>query len=172
MRQNPSFAELQSLLGTVALTKPRISESARAVLGATGDLISELGLPSSEADWFFAHDDIEVWPEADGARYQADGVLAEVANAVRIGRNEFGTFLINCSNGHVVYVEDAKQAQLINTSVERFLFFVGRIHRSEASGFADVAALIADCEAVDPEPLRNREGIWSVTLEEVEAGLY
>lgn len=172
MKENLSISELQLLLRPVALVRPSISEDARDLLGASAKTIEYLGLPVRQADWFQAEWAIEPCPEAAGARYTINGATVEIANPVRIGRSEFGRTIVDGTTGHVVYVDESRETQLINVSLERFLYFVGRFRQSADKGFVDVSNLKADFEDTDPAPLQNPDGVWSLSIEEAEAGLY
>jgi hypothetical protein len=172
MNNDPSVDDLQRVIEPGTYARPRIAEDARELLGATGDLLDRIGLPVTHADWFRADKDIEVCPQAEGARYCVGKLIVEVAAAVRIGSGPFGVIILNCSKGHVVYVDQTTDTELINTSLSKFLYFVGRLNQSADRRFTDVAMLRRDLEAVDPLSLENTEGIWAVTIEEAEAGLY
>ena len=172
MRENPSFCEVQRLLQPVALVRPAISEDARRLLGASAKISGHLGLPVRQADWYQAEGAIEPCNEVEGAHYTVNGVAVEIANPIRIGRSEFGRIIVDGSTGHIVYVDESGETQLINTSLERFLYFIGRFHQSADKGFEDTSKLKADLEDADPSPLQNPDGVWSLSIEEAEAGLY
>lgn len=172
MRENPSITELQLLLQPAALRRPGITEDARKLLGTSAEILEEFGLPVRQADWFQADEAIEVCHEVEGARYNVNGNLVEIANPVRLGRSEFGRIVMDCRTGHVVYVDESGETQLINTSLHRFLYFIGRFRQSADRGFSDVSNLRAEFEQTDSAPLQNPNGVWSLAIEEAAAGLY
>jgi hypothetical protein len=172
MNDIPSVGELQSMLQSVARTRPRITEKARSLLGRSADIINLIGLPVRQADWFFAEEQIDVFPEPNCLRSETNVGLIEISECVRIGKSRFGSIVMDCSTGHIVYVDETGATQLVNTSLERFLYFVGRFHQAAEIGFSDRSKLRRDFESVDQAPLQDPNGVWSVTIEEAEAGLY
>ena len=172
MKRSPSVSELQSLLQSTARTRPSITEEARKLLGPWAKVLDEVGLPARQGDWFHAVEEVEVWGNMADLHYEVDGGSIYLVRAVQIGRGEFGSIIVDCDTGHVVYVDQAGQTQLINTSLERFLYFVGRFNQSADRGFSDASNLRADYQSIDSAPLENLDGIWCLTIEEAEAGLY
>jgi hypothetical protein len=172
MRENPSIPELYRLLQPVALVRPGISEDARKLLGASAEIIEQIGLPTQQADWFQAESVVELCHKAIGTRYNVNGNIGEIAKPIQIGRSEFGRIITDGTTGHIVYVDQSGETQLINTSLQRFLYFIGRFRQSADRGFDDVLNLKAELERTDPVPLENPDGIWSLSIEEAEAGLY
>jgi hypothetical protein len=163
---------LRELLSSLEVARPTITLAARECLGETAALIDQFGVPANQADWFAAVSTVDVLPEARGCMYMTSDQRVTIAGAAVIGRSPFGSIVVDCDSGHVVYCDTLGTSQLLNSSYGKFLFFVGRLHRSDLLRFADVDDLHSSLQVVDPVALKNPEGIWSVTLEEAQAGLY
>jgi SUKH-4 immunity protein len=169
---NPSIHEIWSVLDSERLVRPAISGTARSMLGRAVNVLEGVGLPTVFADWFRPTQHIIPYPEATGRVYKVGSKDLVINNAVLLGQNDFGRYVVDCDTACIVYLDSSGSNQLINTSVERFLYFVGRFWKSTDAGFTDIAALLADCKAVDPPALADAEGVWSVMIEEAGAGLY
>lgn len=167
-----SIHELCSLLEPKRFAHPEVDTTAAGELGEIGQLIETLGLPSHFADWFKCTDVVVPFPNANGVVFSLAGVDRVIRRCVLIGRNDVGAHVIDCDTGCVVYVESSGATQLINTSLERFLYFVGSFDRSSKQGFANIGTLRMDLERIDSSALVDAEGVWAFMLEEAEAGLY
>jgi len=172
MKSSLTKNELRELIGTEKLRHPAMDDTVRAELGAAAQVIDDLGLPKEEADWFTCFEELVSFPDAQGKRYFIDDDKRTINRAVAIGRSEFGTHVIDCDTGCVVYIDSSGDTQLINTSIERFLHFVAHFNRASSEGFQNCDILRTALEHVDGVALCDPEGIWSVTLESSEAGLF
>lgn len=167
-----SVQELRTMIGAEKLCEPVIDDAARIELGTACMIIDELGLPVHHADWFQCTRRVVPFPDAKGRCYLVDGTEHSIERAVVIGQSEFGSHVVDCDTGCVVYIESSSDPQLINTSIERFLHFIGYFNNASNEGFADVPTLRRTFEEIDAPALRDTEGVWAVMLEEAEAGLY
>lgn len=172
MNETPSIDELQSLLRADELSYPSFTIEVSDALRSSKHVIKCVGLPTQVADWFRAVDNIVLEPDARRFQYAINQQVQVGEDGIRLGVNDLGIIVLDARNGCVVYVEPGGLTQLINTSIERFLYFVGRFNRSADCGFDDINQLLSDCREIDPAPLADPEGVWSVMLEEAKAGLY
>lgn len=172
MTRHLSLEELGSLLTGEDLTRPKIGDAARKCLGKAAEAIDRVGLPIRFADCFQAVREISFFAVPENCYFRIEQRRLVVQRAVEIGRTEFGSHVVDCDTGCVVYIDSSGTTQLINTSVERFLFFVGRFILSTKRRFSDSDELLADCKRVDEAALADPEGMWSVMIEEGRAGLY
>ena len=173
MSRDVSLEELASLLGGEQLTRPRIAGPARACLGKAAEAIERIGLPLEFAGVYKAVDEVSLVPVPKGCRYRFQQRWVPVRRAAEIGRGEFGSCVVVCDTAHLVFINSEGPTHLINTSVERFLFFVGRFWQSNRRRFTDGDALFADCQEVDEAAFADpNEGFWSLTIEEARAGMY
>lgn len=172
MTTSLTCCEIRESIGAANLKRPAMSPVVRAQLGTAARVIDDVGLPAVFADWFQCTDTIEPFTNAHGKTYWVGTDEKRITHAVAIGRSEFGTHVVDCDTGCVVYVDASGETQLINTSVERFLLFIAHFNRASNEGFEDCEALRTAFEQIDRMALCNPEGIWSATLESAEAGLF
>lgn len=172
MKTSLTRCEIREWIGAANLRRPVMSRAVRAQLGAAAQVIDDVGLPAVFADWFQCADAIKPLADAHGKSYWVGTDEKRIAHAVAIGQSEFGKHVIDCDTGCVVYVDLSGETQLINTSVERFLLFIAHFIKASNEGFEDCEALRTAFEQIDRLALCNPEGIWSVTLESAEAGLF
>ncbi len=167
-----AIPELCDLIGTENLLQPEMKSDVRAKLGEAAQIIETVGLPKQFADWFACFRMIELAPKAQRSKYHLSGVRQTIKRAVAVGQSDFGIYVIDCDTGALVYVDPPHDTQLINTSIERFLQFVAHFNIALRQEFGDTAAMRNAFETIDSEPLSNAEGIWALTLESAEAGLF
>ncbi len=172
MTQDVSLEEIGSLFKGEPIKHPRIGDAPRKCLGKAAEVIDTVGLPIRFADSYQAVDEVSFFSVPENCSFSFEQRPTSVHRAVEIGRSEFGTYVVDCDSGCVVYIDSSGSTQLINTSVERFLFFVGRFTLSAMRRFSDSDELLADCKRVDEAALSDPEGMWSVMIEEARAGLY
>jgi hypothetical protein len=168
MSDAPSFDEIRSLFNDAEIVYPAITPEAAKLIGKAKLVIESVGLPKEYADWYEAVDPIIVEPVVRRFRYDYGDGERSGGVSVRIGKNNLGFIVFEPETGDVVYVEADGTTMLINTSLERFLYFLGRFMRSFSVNNKDLAQLKRDCLRVDPIPLADPEAVWSVTIEEIE----
>lgn len=171
MSSTLSSTLVQSVLTTTQLVHPAIGDAAPCCSNALR-LIQELGLPAEVGDWFVALDMVRAYDHVGEVQFTVGEATIVVDDAIAIGRNEFGDVIVDCHSGAVVYVDSDGRTQLINTSIERFLYFAGRFQQSADNRFVDVADLAQELQTIDLIPLADRNGIWSVMLEGAQTGMY
>jgi len=135
--------------------------------------ITQLGLPKTYADWFISVEKVTLSEISEGRKYDFDGHIKTITKACIIGKNTFGDIVIDVVNGCVVDLDRSlNQSQLINTSLTKFLYFVGRMQKSANCQYSDASTLFEEFNKIDPVPMKNNEGIWSLTTFEAEQGMY
>lgn len=164
--------KIRDLIGLENLIQPAMNDTVRSELGVAAQVIDDLGLPKEEADWFTCLETLVPFPDAQGKSYAMNSGESTIMRAVAVGQSEFGTHVIDCDTGCVVYVDSSGDTQLINTSIERFLQFIAHLNNASNEGFENCETLRSALETIDRAALCDTEGIWSVTLESAEAGLF
>lgn len=172
MKYSLTNNELRELIGIENLRHPAMNDTVRADLGVAAQAIDEVGLPIEFADWFKCVEAVVPFTDAQGKTYFVDNSEIAIERAVTVGRGEFGTHVIDCNSGCVVYIDSSGDTQLINTSVDRFLQFIAHFNRASNERFENCHVLRTAFDQVDRAALRDPEGIWSVMLESAEAGLF
>lgn len=137
MSYSPSIEELRVLTRGMPMAHPLVRAEARERLGSALLVVEEIGLPANIADWFTAVREIPPCPAVEGHLYRRHGEELPLICPFQIGEFEFGVHVVDASTGCVVYVDEDGSTQLINTSVERFLYFAGWFWQSDDRRFAD-----------------------------------
>jgi hypothetical protein len=167
-----TLEEVGDALRGVEMSHPIITPEAADLLGPARRVIEEIGMPKEYREWYRAVDPIRIEPDVKQFVYDVGEERRSCGESVRIGGSNFGSLVLDPSTGHVVYVEPEGYAQLINTSIEKFLYFIGRFHQSFKDPAKARKQLERDCRKIDPAPFLDENAIWSVTIEEMEAGFY
>jgi hypothetical protein len=165
--------EFKDVLPFLGAKVPKCSEELRTSAPYVADLIGALGLPPSFADWYAPVTEVKNWISATGRTFDCDGKAKTISKACLIGTNTFGDIVIDLDSGCVVDIDrSSDQSQLINTSFATFLYFIARMKKSSACNYEDADSLFAEFARIDPIPMKNDEGIWSLTTFEAEEGMY
>lgn len=165
-------SELRNMIGVEKIKRPIMDEEVYAELGPYAKIIETVGLPKEEADWFKCLDSLVLSRDAIGKSYTLNGNNHVIRRAIAVGVSEFGTHVVDCDTGCLVYVDSTGETQVINSSVDKFLYFVAFFNKASREGYCYCETLRKTLKMIDPSPLDNCEGIWSVTLESAETGLF
>lgn len=172
MNYNISLLQLVDLLKTERMTHPAIGPQERECLGGWAELLDRVGLPSHFGDSFSAVAQANFFDSPDGCTNKYAQTQIPMRRAIVIGRSEFGSYVVDCDNGFLVYVDSSGVTQFVNSSIEGFLFIFGRFQQSSKAGFCDIERTLADCKRIDPGAFADPDGMWSVVFEEANAGIY
>jgi len=171
-----NFHESEEFLGILCFLDaktPALGDDMRFTAPVLANQIGEFGLPPTYADWYEPVTEVKLWNSAIGRTYECDGEVKTINKACIIGTNEFGDVVVDVDTGSVVDLDRSSgQSQLINTSFARFLYFVARMKKSFKCRCEDAASLFAEFARIDLVPMKNNDGIWSVTTFEAEEGMY
>ncbi len=178
MNSSLTIQELRDLIGIENLSQPAMDDTVRTELGVATRIIDDLGLPKRFAEWFKCLKTLVLSADTQGKSYFMNNDEKTIERAVAVGQNEFGTHVIDCDTGCLVYIDMPRlhrlsgETQLINTSIGRFYQFIAHFNKASSEGFDSSGTLRTAFETIDSAPLCDTEGIWSVTLESAEAGLF
>jgi len=114
MSRNVSVAELAALHESGKLVKPKINDAARSCLGPAAELLDRIGLPVQVADSFKALKEVVPYLRSEGHTYTLGGKEVVIRQAVEVGRTDFGSHVIDCETGCIVYADTSGATQLIN----------------------------------------------------------
>ena len=177
MSKTPTIDELRALTKDLKMIRPAITPEAAELLGPARAVIEAVGIPKEWADWFWSVDPIDVLREPERFEYQAGEEKLSGGKSARIGANDFGSLVVEPESGHVVYVEPDGVTQLINTCIEKFIYFIARFHfmivvqEENYRPRRVMRAFRRECQEMDPVPLLDPNAAWSFTLEEMEADI-